>query len=89
MKKNKNSTVFTFTVPSELKMLLEAAQKIGYYDSLSEFLRDSVRFTLENKKNLRIAIAYELYSEKKISIGKAAEIIKTSIDETKEIFEDR
>ena len=89
MNKNKNSTVFTFTVPSELKMLLEAAQKIGYYDSLSEFLRDSVRFTLENKKNLRIAIAYELYSEKKISIGKAAEIIKTSIDETKEIFEDR
>jgi len=89
MKKNKNSTVFTFTVPSELKMLLEAAQKIGYYDSLSEFLRDSVRFTLENKKNLRIAIAYELYSEKKISLGKAAEIIKTSITETKEIFEDR
>jgi Arc/MetJ-type ribon-helix-helix transcriptional regulator len=89
MKKNKNSTVFTFTVPSELKMLLEAAQKIGYYDSLSEFLRDSVRFTLENKKNLRIAIAYELYSKKKISLGKAAEIIKTSINETKEIFEDR
>ncbi|MBT3262561.1 hypothetical protein HN992_02560 [Candidatus Woesearchaeota archaeon] len=89
MKKNKNSTVFTFTVPSELKMLLEAAQKIGYYDSLSEFLRDSVRFTLENKKNLRIAIAYELYSEKEISLGKASEIIKTSIDETKEIFADR
>ena len=42
MKKNKNSTVFTFTVPSELKMLLEAAQKIGYYDSLSEFLRDKL-----------------------------------------------
>jgi Arc/MetJ-type ribon-helix-helix transcriptional regulator len=89
MKKNKNSTVFTFTVPPELKSLLEAAQKIGYYDSLSEFLRDCVRYTLDNKKNLRIAMAYELYSQEKISIGKAAEIIKSSIEETKEIFANR
>lgn len=87
--KNKTSSVFTFTVPSELKLLLEAVQKIGYYDSLSEFLRDTVRYTLEHKKNLRIAIAYELYTQKKISIGKASEIIQTDIEETKEIFANR
>ncbi|MDP3916690.1 MAG: UPF0175 family protein [Nanoarchaeota archaeon] len=86
---NKKSSIFTFTVPSELKLLLEAAQQIGYYDSLSEFLRDTIRYTLENKKNLRIAIAYELYTQKRISIGKASEIIQTNIEETKEIFADR
>tara|TARA_Y100000310_G_scaffold345052_1_gene461424 strand:+ start:17440 stop:17709 length:270 start_codon:yes stop_codon:yes gene_type:complete len=89
MKKVKGSTVFTFTVPKELKMLLEAAQQIGYYDSLSEFLRDTVRYTLDNKSNLRVAIAYELYNQKRIKIGKAAEIMQTSIEETKEIFENR
>lgn len=83
----KKSNVVTFTVPPEIKRILEAAQQIGYYDSLSEFLRDSIRFTLEKKKHLRIAIAYELYNTKKISLGKAAEILQTSINETKEIFE--
>ncbi len=83
----KKSNVVTFTVPSEIKNILEAAQNIGYYDSLSEFLRDSIRFTLEKKKHLRIAIAHELYSSKKISLGKASEILQTNIDETKKIFE--
>jgi Arc/MetJ-type ribon-helix-helix transcriptional regulator len=89
MKKPKSSTVFTFTVPSELKMVLEAAQKIGYYDSLSEFLRDSIRQMLKNNKDLRISIAYELYNQKKICIGKAAELIQTSIAETQELFKNR
>ena len=88
-KKNKNSTVFTFTVPSELKTTLEAVQTIGYYDSLSEFLRDAIRTTLKEKKHLRISIAYELYSQKKISLGKAAEIIQTSTEETKELLKNR
>ncbi|MBT3865613.1 hypothetical protein HOF78_00745 [Candidatus Woesearchaeota archaeon] len=83
----KKSNIVTFTVPSEIKLILEAAQQIGYYDSLSEFLRDSIRFTLENKKHLRIAIAYELYSQKKISLGKAAQILQTSLPEAKEILE--
>jgi Arc/MetJ-type ribon-helix-helix transcriptional regulator len=89
MKKSKSSTVFTFTVPSELKTILEAAQQIGYYDSLSEFLRDSIRQMLKNNKDLRIAIAYELYTKKKINIGRAAELIKTSINETEELFKNR
>ncbi len=83
----KKSSIVTFTVPSEIKMILEAAQKIGYYDSLSEFIRDSIRYTLENKKHLRIAIAYELYTKQQISLGKASEILQTSISEAKEILE--
>jgi len=86
--KNK-STVFTFTVPKEIKIILEAAQTTGYYDSLSEFLRDTIRTTLKEKKDLRIAIAYELYIQKKIGIGKAAEITQYSLEETKELFTQR
>jgi len=86
---DKKSSVITFTVPNEIKKILEAAQQIGYYDSLSEFLRDTIRYTLDNKKYLRIAIAYELYNQGKISIGKASELIQESVQETKEIFKDR
>lgn len=85
----KRSSIVTFTAPKDIKLILEAAQKIGYYDSLSEFLRDTVRYMLENKKYLRTAIAYELYAQKKISIGKAAEIMQTTLQETKELFQNR
>jgi len=85
--KNKTSSVITFTVPSEIKLVLEAAQQIGYYDSLSEFLRDSIRQMLKNNKDLRIAIAYELYTQKKINIGKASEIIQIPLEQTKELFQ--
>lgn len=85
----KKSSVVTFTAPKDIKLILEAAQQIGYYDSLSEFLRDTVRYMLENKKYLRIAIAYELYHQKKIGIGKASELVQASIQETKELFQNR
>ena len=85
----KKSSIITFTAPNDIKLILEAAQKIGYYDSLSEFIRDSIRYILENKKYLRIAIASELYNDKKIGIGKASEIIQASIQETKEILQKR
>ena len=85
----KKSSIVTFTAPKDIKLILEAAQNIGYYDSLSEFLRDTVRYMLENKKYLRIAIAYELYSQKKITLGKAAELLQMSIQETKDILQKR
>ena len=85
----KKSSIVTFTAPKDIKLILEAAQNIGYYDSLSEFLRDTVRYMLENKKYLRIAITYELYSQKKITLGKAAELLQMSIQETKDILQKR
>ena len=84
-----NSTTLSFTVPKELKLKLDAITSIGYYDSLSEFLRDAIRHLLDNRKDLRIALAFELYKKESISLGKAAEIIGSSVEETKELFKER
>lgn len=83
------SNTLSFTVPDELKLKLEAISKIGYYDSLSEFLRDAIRNLLEKNKDLRLALAHHLFKEKKISLGKAAEITHLSIQEIKEHFKER
>lgn len=83
------SNTLSFTVPDDIKLKLDAISKIGYYDSLSEFLRDAIRNLLEKNKDLRLALAYQLFKENKISIGKAAEITHLSIEEIKQHFKER
>lgn len=80
------SNTLSFTVPKELKLKLEGVTKTGYYDSLSEFLRDAIRNLLNQNKDLRIAVAYELYRQNKISLGKAAEIIQETPEQAKNLF---
>lgn len=82
------SNTLSFTVPNELKLKLEAITKIGYYDSLSEFLRDAIRNLLTKNKDLRLAIAFELFKNKKITLGKAAEITHLPINEIKQHFKE-
>lgn len=84
-----NSNTLSFTVPNDLKLKLEGITKTGYYDSLSEFLRDAIRNLLNQNKDLRIALAFELYKKKRISIGKAAEIIKEKQEEVEALFKAR
>jgi len=84
-----NSTTLSFTVPSELKLKLDAVTHTGYYDSLSEFLRDAIRNLLNQNKDIRIAIAFQLYKTKKISLSKAAEIINESLEETEKLLKER
>ena len=74
--KDQHSHVVTFTAPSDLKEILECIASTGYYDSLSEFLRDAIRSTLKTNKGLAALIAFQLYKAKKISIGKAAKNVK-------------
>jgi Arc/MetJ-type ribon-helix-helix transcriptional regulator len=83
------SNTLSFTVPNDLKIKLEGITKTGYYDSLSEFLRDAIRSTLTQNKDLRIALAFELYKQEKITLGKAAEIIQESPEEVKALFKAR
>lgn len=83
------SNTLSFTVPNDLKTKLEGITKTGYYDSLSEFLRDAIRSILDKNKDLRISLAYELFKEKKISLGKAAEIIQEKPEEVKALFKAR
>ncbi|MEK6826575.1 MAG: hypothetical protein AABX08_03275 [Nanoarchaeota archaeon] len=81
------STTISFTVPHDIKLKLDAVAHIGHYDSLSEFLRDAIRTMLNNNRHLRTSLAYYLFKQNKIPIGKAAEIIGDPIDETKILFE--
>ncbi len=83
------SNTLSFTVPNDLKVKLEGITKTGYYDSLSEFLRDAIRSTLTQNKDLRIALAFELYKQEKITLGKAAEIIQENPAEVKALFKAR
>lgn len=79
----------SFTAPELLKMEIEASSAIGYYDNKSEFLRDATRTLLAARKDLRIAIACELYKKGKISLGRAVEIADVHYEEMKKILAKR
>ena len=82
----KNSHPISFTVPPEIKNWLDAVTDTGYYDSLSEFLRDAIRSLLKNEKGLRTAMVSHLYQQEKISLGKAAELLETDMKEAEKML---
>ncbi len=79
----------SFTAPDLLRMEIEASSETGYYDNKSEFLRDATRTLLAARKDLRIAIACELYKKSKISLGRAVEIADINYEEMKKILVER
>ncbi|HLC62900.1 MAG TPA: UPF0175 family protein [Candidatus Nanoarchaeia archaeon] len=79
----------SFTAPELLKMEIEASANIGYYDNKSEFLRDATRTLLAARKDLRIAIACELYKKERISLGRAVEIADMNYEEMRKILKER
>lgn len=58
----------------------------GYYKNENEFIRDAVNTLLSARKDLRVAVACELYKREDISFGKACEIASLNIEEMKEVF---
>ena len=83
------SETLSFTVPKTLRMELSAIPETGYYDSVSEFLRDAMRTVLSARKDVRIAVATVLYDKGEISFGKAVEIADVSYEEMKSILSGR
>lgn len=79
----------SFTAPDLLGMEIEASATTGYYDNKSEFLRDATRTLLASRKDLRIAIACELYGKGKISLGRAVEIADIDFESMKKILVER
>ncbi len=61
---------------------LEEVKKLGF-KSKEEFIAESVRTYLAARKDLRIALAVNLYKNEKISLGKAMEISNLNIEELK------
>ena len=76
------SHIVTFTVPPDLKDILDIVPTIGFYDSTSEFLRDAIRSFFKGNRGMAALVAFHLYKTKRISIGKAAVLTGTSIEET-------
>lgn len=62
---------------------LEEVEKLGF-KSKEEFIAESIRTYLAARKDLRVALAVNLYKDEKISLGKAMEISNLDIEELKE-----
>lgn len=58
----------------------------GLYKSGDDFLKDAINTLLAARKDVRVAIASELYKHGEISFGKACEIASVDIEEMKEIL---
>ena len=58
----------------------------GLYKSGDDFIRDAINTLLAARKDVRVAIASELYKRGEISFGKAVEIASVDLEEMKEIL---
>ena len=58
----------------------------GYYKNENEFIKDAVNTLLSARKDLRIAVACELYKREEVSFGKACEIASLDVEEMKEVL---
>ena len=63
---------------------IHAIPSTGYYDNENEFIKDAVNTLLSARKDLRVAVACELYKTEEISFGKACEIASVNAEEMKE-----
>ena len=59
----------------------------GYYKNENEFIKDAVNTLLSARKDLRIAVACELYKREEVSFGKACEIASLDVEEMKEVLQ--
>lgn len=61
----------------------------GYYKNENEFIKDAVNTLLSARKDVRIAVACELYKREEISFGKACEIASLDFEEMKEVLKSK
>ena len=81
--------VKSFSLPKVIEMEIDALVECGYYSSRSDVAKDAFRTLFEKKANLRVAGAVQLYKKGDISLGRAAEIASVTIEEFKEILDER
>ncbi|MEW5767292.1 MAG: UPF0175 family protein [bacterium] len=83
------ATKSIFSLPGIMERMMRALVKSGYYDSESEVSKEAFRVLLEVRPNLKIESAIQLYKDKEVSLGKAAEIAGVSTVEFKDIIADK
>jgi len=69
-----------------MKKELSVISKTGLYRDEEEFVKEAINTLLAARKDLREAIACELYKRDEISFGKACEIASLNIEEMKEVL---
>lgn len=72
-----------------IKEGIDSLIRAGYYKDREELLDEAFRTILEVKPALKIEIAVESYKDEKISLSRATEIAGTSMEEFKDILEQR
>lgn len=82
------SEVISFVPPPHIAKELNAISELGVYKDKTDFILDAINTLLSANRELRIAIACKLYEKEEISLGRAAEIVGTSIEEMKKILSD-
>ena len=80
------SEAITFTPPPQIAKELDAITELGIYRDKDAFILDAINTLLSSHMELRISIACRLYENEDVSLGKAAEIVGTSIEEMKKIL---
>jgi len=75
--------------PGIMKKEIQALVKSGFYANEGEVSKDAFRVLLAVRPNLRIEAAVQLYKDKEVSLGKAAEKAGVSTVEFKDILADR
>lgn len=79
----------TFSLPEIMSSEISALVRAGFYSSKSDVAKDALRCLFENKPNLKVTAAVELYKEGKISLGRGAEIAEMSTSDFKEVLAER
>ena len=79
----------SYNLPDLMKKEIEALVKSGYYSSKSDVVKDALRNFLKTKPHLRLSASVELYKDKKLSLGKAAELAGVNIIEFKDLLKSR
>jgi len=69
-----------------IKKEIQVVSRTGLYKSEDEFIGEAINTLLAARKDLRIAIACELYRTDEISFGKACEIASLNIEEMKKVL---
>ena len=75
------SEAITFIPPSQITKELDAITELGIYKDKNAFILDAINTLLSSHMELRVSIACKLYENEDVSLGKAAEIVGTSIQD--------
>ncbi|MDI6792789.1 MAG: UPF0175 family protein [bacterium] len=78
-----------FELPMIMKKEMDALVRSGFYANKDEVSKDAFRVLLAVRPNLKIEAAVQLYKDKEVSLGKAAEIGGVSTVKFKDILADR